>query len=90
MKKLILCCLVATGLFADSVTCEFYAQKVSVSLNLMQLNMEDRDMNRLDDAYDDFKYYINLALANCTNNQDQRLFAEIKKTTKETMILIKK
>jgi len=90
MKKLILCCLIATGLFAGSPTCEFYAEKVSVSMTLMKLNMDDKDMDRLDSAYDDFKYYINFALANCTSEQDQKLFFDSKDIAKRTMEAIKK
>lgn len=86
MKKLILSCFLATGLFANDMLCDMYFDKVSDSITLMSLSIGDRRMSDFLSGYDDFLYYANHAMVNCDRESDQKLLLSSKEQIKKVFL----
>ena len=66
MKKLITICLLATLSFADN--CYEYGNKAQKYVSLMILASQNNNIQQLEQNYELFNLYIDLAIVNCNND----------------------
>lgn len=64
MKKIIIICLLASGLFANDV-CSLANDKVNKLLDVMKLDVRNSDMESLERNYYHYKIWIDTAIVNC-------------------------
>ncbi len=66
MKKIIIICLLANGLFANDV-CSLANDKVNKLLDIMKLDVRNGDMESLERNYYRYKLWIDTATLNCSS-----------------------
>lgn len=82
MKKMILCCLLISGLFAD---CNFWLEKTAIGSRVFTLAIVDKDYDSARIEYNLFMNYSRHALANCSN---KKAITQLKKSREQAKSLI--
>lgn len=69
MKKIFLLLLLCSGLFANDL-CTKSKDKANRSMEIMIIDIKNRDINSLRVNYEYFKAWIDMAIMNCDDESD--------------------
>lgn len=81
MKKILLGCVLVSGLFANGV-CDMYVEQALIQLEKMELYTNDKDRAGGDRAFRGLQFALNEGIPNCTGEKKAYLL-KIKEIMKE-------
>lgn len=87
MKKIIIICLLASGLFASDI-CLFASKQVTKSLKILNSDLENKDYESFSINYESFKLYVDMAILNC-GEEDTEHYLGLKKMIGEAARKVK-